>query len=662
MKKPWGYRLAQPSRGGLSRIDLLVAAMSVCLLASLTFSAFPSVREVARNHQCRANLSRLGMALHSYHDVHGSLPPAAFWVAGNTNLYRFLRERPVEVTHQNWFQLLLSLAGETNTADLFQVNANVTDPLNGNGRMARPSIATCPSDAYNRQDNPYVLVRSDGSEAKFARGNYAINGGTHWFSDAPGWLSCPRPNGLQFVYDLRTREYQLFGNGVAGFNKCFSFKDFDNGLSTLVGVEEVRAGIASIDPRGVWALGQIAGSVTWAHGANGDDGGPNCSNPSADDVLRGDELVRHFGVDRLVEMGMATCNHCIQNLQATSRSMHPGCVNVLFLDGSVRRVADAIDLGLWHVLHSRDTPASVLESLPDAALDGGDELGGSHAPLTDQKQDLATILGGGTGRLSFQVENSIGMQYCFVKPGSFVMGIPNKDYRGPVPYDAPEHPVQISRGFYMGKCEVTQRQFRTVMGFNPSFHSNDSEVAKHLHLNLPKDTTELPVENVTWFEAEQFCRKLSHLSAERLAGRTYRLPTEAEWEYSCRAGKSGAQSFDPNRDGSDKSGINAGKEWIDPQEIPQVVGSFPANPFGLHDMCGNVHEWCGDWFGKNYYAHSPTVDPQGPTGGYLKVIRGWHWIFTGPLCVTNITAEPWRKSPYVGFRVVETRVNLGKEQ
>jgi prepilin-type processing-associated H-X9-DG protein len=657
MKEPRGYRLGDSSRRGFSRIDLLVAALSVCLLAALAFCAFPSMREVARNRQCQANLSRLGMALHSYHDVHGSLPPAAFWVAGNTDLYRFLRERPVEVTHQNWFQLLLPFTGETSTADLFHVDVSVTDPLNGNGRMACPPIATCPSDAYNRQDNPYVLVRTDGSEAKFARGNYAINGGTHWVSDAPGWLSCPRPNGLQFVRDIRTREYQLWGNGVAGFNKCLSFKDFYNGLSTLVGVEEVRAGIAPIDPRGVWALGQIAGSVTWAHGANGDDGGPNCSNPGADDILRGDELVRQFGVKRLVEMGMATCDHCVQNLQATSRSMHPGCVNVLFLDGSVRTVSDAIDLGLWHVLHSRDTPASVLTSLPDAALDGADELARSNASLRDQKQDDPTILGGEASKFSQQVENSIGMRFCFVKPGSFAMGIPDKSYRGPVPYAAPEHPVQISRGFYMGKCEVTQRQFRTVMGFNPSFHSNDSQLAKQPHLSLPKDTAELPVENVTWFEAEEFCRKLSQRPAERLAGRTYRLPTEAQWEYSCRAGMSGPQTFDPQRHAGDKSGINAGKEWIDTPEIPQAVGSFPANSLGLHDMCGNVHEWCGDWFGKNYYAHSPIVDPRGPSVGYLKVIRGWHWIFTGPLCVTNITAEPWRKSPYVGFRVVETRVD-----
>ena len=193
----------------------------------------------------------------------------------------------------------------------------------------------------------------------------------------------------QFVYDHKTRQLQFWGNGIAGFNKCFSLKDFNNGLSTLAAVEELRAGIDPADPRGVWALGQIGGSVTWAHGANGDDGGPNCQNPDADDVLHGDELVAKFGVERLLDLGMPICDHCKQNLQATSRSLHPGCVNVLFLDGSVRAVGNGVDLGLWHVMHSRDTPASILKTLDDVALepsldDGSSTLSTSSVDTVDR--------------------------------------------------------------------------------------------------------------------------------------------------------------------------------------------------------------------------------------------------------------------------------------
>jgi prepilin-type processing-associated H-X9-DG protein len=650
MREPHKQRLERPFQAGVAWIDVVVGVAIVAFLASLAATALPGMRESARNRQCQSNLARLGVALHVYHDTHNALPPAAFWVAGQANLARFLKERPVEVTHQNWFQLLLPLLNESRTAGLFRVDRGVTDPQNATGRMARPSIAACPTDGYNRDDNPYVFELSDGSEARFARGNYAINGGTHWYSDAPGWLSCPRPNGAQFVYDAKTRQFQFWGNGIAGFNKSFSFKDFANGLSTLAAIEEVRAGIAPIDPRGVWTLGQIGSSVTWAHGANGDDGGPNCRNAGADDVLHGDVLVQQMGVERLVEMGMPVCDHCIQNIQATSRSLHPRCVNVLFLDGSVRKIGNDIDLGLWHVLHSRDTPSTVLAGLDEAALSGNaEQLPDSRR--TDKEPTAAPASdnrGTGTGKLT----NSFGMNFQLVPPGEFVMGVPDKDSSSPRPYDAPEHKVRITQGFYLDKCEVTQRQFKAVMGYNPSHHVNSSNDVNRLPLPLPKDTGEFPVENVTWYEADEFCRRLSEMANERASGRRYRLPTEAEWEYACRAGKRGPQAFEPSRIPGDESGITAGKEWIDPPQVPSPVGSFPPNDFGLHDMCGNVHEWCNDWFGKNYYASSPVDDPQGPKQGYLRVIRGWYWIFTGPFCVTNVTAEPWRKSPYVGFRVV----------
>jgi prepilin-type processing-associated H-X9-DG protein len=636
-------------RAGITWLDVIIGILVVSCLVSMALTALPGLREMARTRQCRSNLAQLGVALHAYYDTHQAFPPAAFWVAGNANLARFLKERPVEVTHQNWFQLLLPLLNETATAGLFHTDHPVTDPQNAAGRMRRPTTAICPTDIYNREENAYAFAGSDGSEARFARGNYAINGGTHWCSDAPGWLACPRPNGAQFVYDEKTRQFQFWGNGIAGFNKCFSLKDFTNGLSTLVAVEEVRAGIASPDPRGVWALGQIGGSVTWAHGANGDDGGPNCPNAGADDVLHGDRLVRDFGVEHLVELRMPVCNHCFQNIQATSRSMHPSCVNVLFLDGSVRTVADGVDLGLWHVMHSRDTPAPILEGLDDSAFAGTQDA--SASAQSDRRVDSADLRISETrghhrsnGSARPVLKNSIGMDFRFIEAGTFTMGVPDPNYRGPLPYTAPPHEVRITQGFFLGDCEATQSQFETVLGFNPSHYKRWSST-KHASQNLP-------VESVTWYDADDFCRRLSELPAEQRAGRHYRLPTEAEWEYACRGGRSEGRVLNPNWIPGDRSGITAGKNWTEWEQVPSPVGSFPPNEFGLHDMCGNVHEWCGDWFGKTYYATSPREDPQGPATGYLKVIRGWYWTFTGPLCVTNITAEPWRKSPFVGFRVV----------
>jgi prepilin-type processing-associated H-X9-DG protein len=638
------------SRAGITWLDVVVGILVAGCLASLAVTALPGLREAARARQCRSNLAQLGTALHAYHDTHCALPPAAFWVAGNANLARFLKERPVEITHQNWFQLVLPLLNEDAMARPFQTDQAVTDPQNAAGRLCRPSIAVCPTDTYNHESNPYIFSRSDGSEARFARGNYAINGGTHWYSDAPGWLACPRPNGVQFVYDLKTRQFQFWGNGIAGFNKCFSLSDLANGLSTLVAIEEVRAGVASLDPRGVWSLGQIGGSVTWAHGANGDDGGPNCPNPGADDLLHGDRLAREFGVEKLVGLGMPVCDHCEQNIQATSRSLHPGCVNVLFLDGSVRTVGDGVDLGLWHVMHSRDTPASILEGLGSAALQGAKS--GVASPSSDAAAKLIDPMQTASGQTEFSgsatIKNSIGMEFRFIKPGSFTMGVPDPYYIGPLPYEAPPHEVRITRGFYLGDCEVTQSQFEAVMSYNPSHYRGPSSKQS----GPIENWRNLPLENVTWYEAAEFCRRLSALTSEQNAPRHYRLPTEAEWEYACRGGRSEGRPLNPSWIPGDKSGITAGKDWPESEQFLSPAGSFPPNEFGLHDMCGNVHEWCGDWFGKNYYAASPRDDPQGPTTGYLKVIRGWYWIFTGPFCVTNITAEPWRKSPFVGFRVV----------
>jgi len=154
---------------------------------------------------------------------------------------------------------------------------------------------------------------------------------------------------------------------------------------------------------------------------------------------------------------------------------------------------------------------------------------------------------------------------------------------------------------------------------NPSHHTAEiAGVAK---------ADELPVENVSWNDAEEFCRKLSALPKEIAAGRHYRLPTEAEWEYACRAGKSEAYNWHSSRPAADDSGENSG---ISPSLPITPVGSYRRNPFGLYDMRGNVWEWTADWFDRSYYSRSPVNNPQGPAEGYMKVAEE----ATGPLSET----------------------------
>ena len=133
----------------------------------------------------------------------------------------------------------------------------------------------CPSDSYSTPENHYEYELPDGGTAAFARGNYSINGGSEFVPAKFGDLSNPRPTDHRFVFNDRTQEFQWWGNGIAGFNKCFSYDDFENGLSSTVALQEVRAGLLPGDPRGVWSLGQIGGSITWGHGITGDAGGPN---------------------------------------------------------------------------------------------------------------------------------------------------------------------------------------------------------------------------------------------------------------------------------------------------------------------------------------------------------------------------------------------------
>lgn len=219
-----------------------------------------------------------------------------------------------------------------------------------------------------------------------------------------------------------------------------------------------------------------------------------------------------------------------------------------------------------------------------------------------------------------ETTNSLGMRFVAVPAGEFLMGSPANDADAGDD-ERPQHRVRITQSFQLAKFETTQAEFRAVMGSNPSWFCATGGGRGEV---VGVDTDKLPVDMTTWHEAEEFCRKLGQLPAERAAGRTYRLPTEAEWEYACRAGSTWSYS--------ESDTLTSRQACIFESPIaglptaarlrPQPVGSYPANRFGLHDMHGNVWEWCADYYSSDAYTTEPATNPAGPETGTGRVIRG----------------------------------------
>jgi len=626
--QPANRTVTSCSPRGISRVEVLVAVVVVSVLAAVAIPAVLKVRSMARSSTCRENLRGLMAAMHSYHDVHGTLPPAAIWSTANSASVALRESKRVDrITHQNWGQLLLPHMGREDLAGWFDPSQPIGAEANRAGRTTAFSAMTCPEDTFNRPDNMYAFRLSEYEEPRqFARGNYGINGGTQHSSGARPNTKSSMGEVTRVVTTSDPPGFQMWGNGIAGINRSFSFDDFTNGQSTLVALEELRAGVHPLDPRGVWALGQIGGSITWAHGVQGDASQPNIPFYRSDDVLGCGDVHQAVGSVELERLGMPCCHYVDQNGQAAARSMHTGGVHVAFVDGSIRFISDRIDPGLWHVMHSRETPPAVLskdfeevlavENFPDAGPASSD---GAAADGPDE------------------FENSLGMRFVRLPAGTFVMGMPDLGNSVDPPPECPAHEVRISRPFYLATTEVTRGQYEEVMSPGEGKDVQEAEQS-------------LPVVDVTWSDAQEFCRRLSDLEAEKRAGRSYRLPTEAEWEYACRSGSSEPYEWHSQRRPDDNTGEAAG---ITPPLPLTPVGTYPANPFGLHDMRGNAWEWCSDWFDRDYYSRSCTTDPQGPVHGYLKVVRGGDWRFVGETCRHDyVMMPPWKSNPMVGFRVV----------
>ena len=205
-----------------------------------------------------------------------------------------------------------------------------------------------------------------------------------------------------------------------------------------------------------------------------------------------------------------------------------------------------------------------------------------------------------------EISVSIGLQLRLIPEGTFIRG-----------EGSGAHSVTLSKPFYLGIYPVTQQQYKKVMGENPSYFQG---------IKVGGDSSNHPVEEVTWENAVEFCKKLSELPEEQKAGRVYRLPTEAEWEYACRAGSKTAFGF------GESSKSLGDYAWFDGNSNGQAhpVGEKKPNAWDLYDMLGNVWEWCSDWYGE--YPKKAEVDPVGAKVGSYRVIRGGSWFNGAAFC------------------------------
>jgi uncharacterized protein (TIGR02996 family) len=265
------------------------------------------------------------------------------------------------------------------------------------------------------------------------------------------------------------------------------------------------------------------------------------------------------------------------------------------------------------------------------------------------RQEMARLLGAGVKFDLPRLDNRLGMGLALIPPGAFLMGslLDEAERRK----DEQQHEVEITRAFGLGVHPVTVGQFRAfaqATGYRETRWQNPG---------FPQDDTH-PVVWVSWNDAQEFCAWLTQTDS----GRVYRLPTEAEWEYACRAGAPESYPFHVGRPlhslSSTQANFDGNYPYGGAAKGPSLwrttpVGSYSPNGWGLYDMHGNVWEWCADWYSAAYYKRSRRQDPPGPPAGSSRVIRGGSWGGPGQFCRSALRHRdgPTGRHSYLGFRV-----------
>ena len=274
---------------------------------------------------------------------------------------------------------------------------------------------------------------------------------------------------------------------------------------------------------------------------------------------------------------------------------------------------------------------------PAIVVAAGEELA-VNVPVADAVRFFLVV------KLDAEPQPVPGM--VWIPPGTFTMGSPGSE-RGRLSDEGPQTEVTISRGFWLGKYELTQREYESVMGSNPSTFKGDLE---------------RPVERMSWYNAVAYCEALAQRerSAGRLpAGYEYRLPTEAQWEYACRAGTTSRFSFGDALGCNNDTGCSFCAEvdqymvWCgNDNSRTERVGTRLPNPWGLYDMHGNVWEWCADWW-RDSLPGGSVIDPTGPNTGSNRVYRGGCWNDFALYCrsARRYGLYPSFTSYGLGFRV-----------
>ncbi len=314
--------------------------------------------------------------------------------------------------------------------------------------------------------------------------------------------------------------------------------------------------------------------------------------------------------------------------------------------------------------------SAAAQTTPPAAEEPSSQ---AASPLTSQA---------GTPEAPALESASTGIKLLPVKEGYFLMGVSARAewLQAALPRKSEiEHLVHLSHPFYLGQFEVTQKAYETVMGQNPSwFNAKNQGKAKVAN----KETDQFPVEAVTWFDAIEFCNRLSvkdglppyykissstnevpllRLKGVSIAGgKGYRLPTEAEWERACRAGGATkyffGNEFELPRANCLPVRVASGY-GVAPHAAPlgrtEKVGSFAPNKWGFADMSGNVAEWCWDWYDETYYDKSKLSDPAGPEFGGHRVLRGGSWVQNPELArsTARYGNAPAQTGYFIGFRI-----------